>query len=36
MTSLFRASIFTDCKQYIGGNNMLTAPLDIQIADQVL
>ena len=32
---IFRGSIFSDCKQYLDEDNMLTAPLDIQVADQV-
>ena len=36
MISLYRGSIFSDCKQYLDEDNMLTALLDIQVADQVM
>lgn len=31
-----RVSIFSDCKQYFDENNMLSAPLDVQVAEQVV
>ena len=36
MISFYRGSIFSDCKQYLDEDNMLTALLDIQVADQVM